>query len=145
MSNDINAIFLRFRDLVTETDETISKHKAIIDENDYVWWAWWKKGHEKTPLSEFGVLSIRAKESTINVYLVDSGNTLLWLSDLHFSNGEIENKNTLNQLSLTNHIKKCCDVGIFNDISGLIISGDLTDCCRPEGFKLTKDFISDFN
>lgn len=276
MSDYINTLFLRFRDLVTETNETISKHKAIIDEKGYVWWAWWKKGHETTPLSEFGVLSARAKENTISVYLVDSGqdklyiatcndisysentpklspeqeytpeyyknnayfawfkftsiqecpnnevrkysylktkslfkdretnydifdnkivfntaeliqqnrtiwfvrgfedgdkeneivlldadvvqpyvfsdkyneihgNTFLWLSDLHFSNGELDVKNTPNKMSLTNHIKKCCDADVFDDISTLIISGDLTDCCTPEGFELTKDFISDFN
>ena len=276
MPNQLKTIFLRFRDLVTETDETITKHQSVIKSCGYVWWAWWKKAHESTPLGEFGILSTKAKEETIIIYLVDSGqnklykaecndivyhdkapqlspevdftpeyyktnpyyawfkftsivecdpnevsqfsyleptslfkqnetnynlflnkivfnipelvqqnqtiwfvrdfkdgdreneivlldanivqpyifsksytelsgNTFLWLSDLHFSNNELSVKNTANRTSLTNHIKKLCSEQHFNDISALILSGDITDCCKAEGFEIAKEFISDLN
>lgn len=40
MARQVETIVLRFRDLVTEENETISKHKKIIEEKGYVWWAW---------------------------------------------------------------------------------------------------------
>lgn len=270
-------LILRFRDLVTETGETIVQHNKIIKEKGFVWWAWWKKGHEITPTNEFGGFSIKAKEHKLTIYLIDSGqeklykatcidikctedspnmspepdctpeyysnnlyyawfklisiteceinevrrysylnndslfkegtsnynlfydkiifniseliqqnrtiwfvrnfqegdkeneivllnanvvqphvfseeykglngSTFLWLSDLHFSNGELSVKNTPNKESLVNHIKHCCtETSIFSDISGLIITGDITDCGKKEGFDIAIDFITDIN
>lgn len=74
---NFDTMILRFRDLVTSENGTIEQHKAIIAEHGYVWWAWWRKGGEKTP-DEFSVLSTRAKEDPIRVYLVDSGQNLLY-------------------------------------------------------------------
>ena len=266
---------LRFRDLVTEESETIKKHCEIIDEKEYVWWAWWKKGAEVTPTAEFSILANRAKEKTISIYLLDSGqkklykavcadiesteetdksspdkdhtpeyykerryyawfkftsieecdeselteysylagdslftdeetnyslffdkkvfgideliqqnrtvwflrrfklgdkeneiillnanvvqpciysqkyhelsgNTFLWLSDLHFSNNVLSVKDTTNTASLTRHIIGSVGEGV-NDISALIISGDISDCCKEEGFENAEAFISDLN
>ncbi len=275
--NDIKTLILRFRDLVTEHGETISAHKAIIDQNKSVWWAWWRKGHEITPVSEFGILRTRANETGLQVMLVDSGqnklylakcseiifqentpmkspdssltpeyyqdrkyfawfnftsieecaidevrnytyansnalfaeneanynmfndkiifstkeliqqnrtiwfvrdfkpgdkeqeitllnssvvqpnifsekykelngSTFLWLSDLHFSNDVLTVKTTPNNASLTSHIKAACDEGnCFSDISSLIISGDVTNCGKQEGFESAKDFLVDIN
>lgn len=270
-------LVLRFRDLVTEAGETILKHKAIIDEKGYVWWAWWKKGAEITPTTEFGSICAYAQEKPLCVYLLDSGqeklykaqcceikctalgekpspepdltpeyyknkpyfawfkfssieecvgselndysyldsdslfkdgetdyrlfynkkvfslaeliqqnrtvwflrefkdgdkeneiillnanlvepyifselhkelmgDTFLWLSDMHFSNGVLSVKNTANKTSVLNHIKQCLDPkDLFNDISSLIISGDITDCVNPEGYQMAEDFIVDIN
>ena len=35
---NFSTIILRFRDLVTESNETINKHIEIINEKGYVWW-----------------------------------------------------------------------------------------------------------
>ena len=43
---DFKTLILRFRDLDIAENETIKRHQSIIDEKDYVWWAWWKKGNE---------------------------------------------------------------------------------------------------
>ena len=275
MAYQVENIVLRFRDLVTEENETIKKHKEIIQNKGYVWWAWWKKGAEVTPIAEFSLLASKAKEKSIVIYLLDSGqlklykakcediesteetpktspdcnytpeyykdkhyfawfkfssieecdehelnnysyldsdslfkddetnyslffnkkvfsaaelvqqnrtvwflrkfkngdkendiillnanvvqpciysqrhyelsgNTFLWLSDLHFSNNILSTKSTTNEVSLTHHIKHCNEE-VFKDISALIISGDITDCCKEEGFELAENFISDLN
>ena len=73
-------IILRFRDLVTSTNGTVNEHKDIIDEYGEVWWAWWKKGDEKTP-KKFPVLGASAKETPINLFLVDSGQNLLYKAE----------------------------------------------------------------
>lgn len=75
---EFQTIILRFRDLVTEEDETIVKHKSIIEQNGYVWWAWWKKGNEKLPVDDFSAFSTYAKSKSIDVYLMDSGQAKLY-------------------------------------------------------------------
>lgn len=44
---DFKTLILRFRDLDIAENETIKRHQSIIDEKDYVWWAWWKKAMRK--------------------------------------------------------------------------------------------------
>lgn len=275
MAHQIETVVLRFRDLVTGENETIKKHREIINDKKFVWWAWWKKGAEITPTAEFSLLASRAKESSVMIYLLDSGqkklykavcediestektarnspdsdhtpeyykergyyawfkftsieecdeseltnysyladdslfaddktnyslffnkkvfgtaeliqqnrtvwflrcfeqgdkeneiillntnvvqpciysqkyhelsgNTFLWLSDLHFSNNVLSVKDTTNNSSLTQHIKR--SVGEeFNDISALIMSGDISNCCSKEGFENAEAFVSDLN
>ena len=53
---EFKTVILRFRDLVTENNVTIARHKDMIDKKGYVWWGWWNKGNEKLPFEEFCVL-----------------------------------------------------------------------------------------
>lgn len=78
MPVELETVILRFRDLVTEENGTIAKHQAVIKEHGYVWWAWWKKGNETTPVSEFSVLKTKAQSNSINIFLVDSGQSLVY-------------------------------------------------------------------
>lgn len=71
-------VILRFRDLVTSENGTIEQHKAIIHEHGYVWWAWWKKGGEKKTPNEFVLLSSQVEAAPIHIFLVDSGQNLLY-------------------------------------------------------------------
>lgn len=73
MPDSFETIILRFRDLVTAENKTIEEHSAIIAKEGYVWWAWWKKGHEQTPFTEFAMLGESARTTPLMVYLVDSG------------------------------------------------------------------------
>lgn len=75
---ETETVILRFRDLVTADNETITAHKNIIQEFGYVWWGWWKKGNEKTPVMKFGALAALAKERPIEMYLIDSGQELVY-------------------------------------------------------------------
>ena len=74
---NLKTIILRFRDLVTSENGTIKQHKEIIDNHGYVWWAWWKKGGEKIP-NDFSMLSTQVKENPVCVFLVDSGQNILY-------------------------------------------------------------------
>lgn len=78
MEITFETVILRFRDLVTAEGETIKKHIAIIKDYGYVWWGWWKKGNEKTPVGEFAKLEVKAKTRPIDVFLIDSGQSLVY-------------------------------------------------------------------
>lgn len=78
MSGEFETIVLRFRDFVTEENGTIERHQAIIKQYGYVWWGWWKKGNETTPDKEFSYLNVKAKTEPIQLFLVDSGQNLLY-------------------------------------------------------------------
>lgn len=75
---EFQTIILRFRDLVTETGETILAHDSIIKEKQAVWWAWWNKGNEKIPVQGFSTLRTYAENDGISVYLLDSGQKKLY-------------------------------------------------------------------
>lgn len=75
---EFQTIILRFRDLVTETGETILAHNSIIKEKQAVWWAWWNKGNENIPVQEFSTLRTYAENDGISVYLLDSGQKKLY-------------------------------------------------------------------
>ncbi len=75
---DFETVILRFRDLVTAENETIEKHAAVIKKYGYVWWAWWKKGNEKTPVDEFASLRVKAESKPLKIFLVDSGQDLVY-------------------------------------------------------------------
>ncbi|MDG9672333.1 metallophosphoesterase [Hahella sp. CR1] len=64
-------LLLRFRDLSCPTDETIKRHRKIIEEKGYVWWGWWNKGHEKIPLETIRALGLNGARAH-EVYLFDS-------------------------------------------------------------------------
>ena len=74
----VDKLILRFRDLVTDPSETIASHRAIIDAEEYVWWAWWHKLGEKVPTEVFTELNRRMNSSPMQIYLMDSGQELLY-------------------------------------------------------------------
>ena len=76
---ECNTVILRFRDLVTEKNNTIARHKDMIEKNGYVWWGWWNKGNEKTPFEEFWVLKGQIKDKPKKIYLMDSGQKKLYM------------------------------------------------------------------
>ena len=81
MHMDFQTIILRFRDLVTEENGTIKRHQDVIAQNGYVWWAWWKKGNETTPVPEFSSLATNAKtagKSFFAPWQGGFGTTLTW-------------------------------------------------------------------
>lgn len=78
ITKDFQTIILRFRDLVTENNDTILRHKEMIDKKGYVWWGWWNKGNEKTPYDEFSILKGRVEESPKEFFLMDSGQEKLY-------------------------------------------------------------------
>jgi hypothetical protein len=80
---DATSMVLRFRDLSTDQGETISLHKAIIENKGYVWWGWWKKQGETIPLEVFTAFSRSIKEhGALVIYLFDTGTLNLFRAQL---------------------------------------------------------------
>lgn len=63
-------LLLRFRDLSCPMNQTIERHKQLIESEGYVWWGWWNKGHEKLPSTTIEELKIH--EGNIVIFLFDS-------------------------------------------------------------------------
>lgn len=75
-------------------------------------------------------------------YYQASGNTLLWLSDLHLSDNRFESKKGRVHKTLAEHI---CELIRTDDIAGLLISGDITSRAEPSGFELAKQLVKNLN
>ena len=78
---EFKTVILRFRDLVTENNVTIARHKDMIDKKGYVWWGWWNKGNEKLPFEEFCVLKGEIESKPKYFYLMDSGQEKLYKAE----------------------------------------------------------------
>ena len=68
-------MILRFRDLSTDTGQTIATHSAIIHDKGSVWWGWWKKQGEKIPWALFQTF---ARAAPFEIYLFDTGTLSLY-------------------------------------------------------------------
>jgi len=70
MPTEATSFVLRFRDLVTGTNETIALHEAIAKSEGEVWWGWWKKAGERSAIHAFkGIMGT----GPIPILLLDSG------------------------------------------------------------------------
>lgn len=71
---------LRFRDFGFAT---IEEHISIIGEFGYVWWGWWGKPDESIPRDTFAQYKQQIEKETVKaIFLIDSGNTLLYKAEL---------------------------------------------------------------
>ena len=76
------SMVLRFRDLGTK--DTISEHRKLIGKYGEVWWGWWHKPPEKIPRNTFAQFSgVIESKGHLEIYLVDSGNELLYKATLN--------------------------------------------------------------
>lgn len=75
---EFSTLVMRFRDLVTKEGGTISKHQDIIKKDGCVWWAWWKKGNEKTPMDAFSIMAEQVRRKSIIIFLIDSGQSYVY-------------------------------------------------------------------
>lgn len=86
MSN--KSMILRFRDLSTNSGETISFHRAVIDDKKYVWWGWWRKAGETIPSETFqAIMATIDKQGALDVLLFDTGTGTLYpakIAEIHW-------------------------------------------------------------
>ena len=75
-------VALRFRDL--SIGDTVAQHNEIAAEHGHVWWGWWNKPEERTPVEVFRAFdaTIAASHEPIQVFLVDSGHNRLYTAAL---------------------------------------------------------------
>ena len=88
---DVTTLILRFRDLITETGQTVDLHNAISASSPgHVWWGWWNKLGEVVPDDVFRCLRVTAVDSSgLEVLLLDSGRDQVFratCSDIHWNN-----------------------------------------------------------
>src|SRR5215213_2051053 len=50
--NQHRLIVLRFRDINVNKNDTVRKHRLIINDNGYCWWGWLFREYERNPHSE---------------------------------------------------------------------------------------------
>ncbi len=75
----VETMILRFRDLSTNSGETIKFHKERIVEHKYVWWGWWRKAGETVPSEAFRTLmSIIDEKGYLDAFLFDTGTDTLY-------------------------------------------------------------------
>jgi hypothetical protein len=76
-------MILRFRDLSTNTGQTIATHSAIVHDKGSVWWGCWKKQGEKIPWALFQTFARHAQDSVpFEIYLFDTGTLALYKTTL---------------------------------------------------------------
>lgn len=82
---------LRFRDLMADT---IPEHKKQIDQDGYVWWAWWNKPDEKVARHTFAGFQSQIKATgSIPIFLLNSGTSKLFRAKLiEIKHSETEEK-----------------------------------------------------
>ena len=67
-------IILRFRDLITEDDGTISDHQTLISNFGEVWWGWWMKQNETPPKKLFKEIGDHISENkSMSGFLYNTG------------------------------------------------------------------------
>lgn len=81
---EIDAIVLRFRDKGENVVNTIKEHTDKINSSlGYVWWGWWAKDHEFSPLDYFKIIENRIKEADpgFSIFLLHTKTKKLYLAE----------------------------------------------------------------
>lgn len=83
-------------------------------------------------------------------YYETGSDTLLWLSDLHFGTDDVfkVKMEADTDVTLTEHIQNAYETDIsskFENLGGLLVTGDITSYGKEEGFAKAKDFLQDIN
>jgi len=76
-----STMILRFRDLSSPVGDTVRLHREMIKKFGYAWWGWWAKQEESIPrdvFAKFTDLIDKSESKSLLVYLVDSGQNLLY-------------------------------------------------------------------
>src|SRR4051794_23744507 len=68
------ALILRFRDLNIPLEETLGRHRRLIQDRGHVWWGWISRQREIFPRELFAKLATDCKMGVpLQIYLFDSG------------------------------------------------------------------------
>lgn len=84
MTKTNTALILRFRDLVTPPGGTVGEHQKLVDWQGSVWWGWWKRQTEKSPMDLFESFHRRLQHHPDGVvaFVFDSGQEKLYQTQL---------------------------------------------------------------
>lgn len=105
----------------------------------------WKKGDKLYKIHSYFALLSNGQNVERNFKLLRT-NSLLWMSDLHFSKEHHAFKaEPGNNNSLSIRLQESLDTLPEGNISFVIVSGDLTFAAKEEEFRFAEQFISDLN
>lgn len=118
----------------------------LIQQNRTVWFV--RNYTEQDPDHEIKLLNAHITEPSdfSTHYFEAGGNSLLWLSDLHFDQDmpiPVSKQKNPNKRTLTEHIQQ--SYADTDSLAGLLISGDITNCGKSEGFSMADEFIDSLN
>lgn len=86
---EVTAVVLRFRDLVTAPGETLARHRDLCAQQGFTWWGWWNRADEGVPYQTFTFMKyIFVTGRPFSVFLFDTANDSLYeakCDDIHFS------------------------------------------------------------
>lgn len=141
---NVKSLFISKDEDYSEFDnKKVHSIKELIQQNRTVWFI--RKATDNDLNYEIILLNaehIQPKHFSKRFYQ-SSGNTILWLSDLHLSDSEFKTKTSSTKWTLVEHIKNS---GVkLKDIDGLIISGDITSYGKKEGFDEASLLLLDIN
>jgi hypothetical protein len=86
---EVTAVVLRFRDLITAPGETLARHRELCDRYGFTWWGWWNRVDEIVPYPTFTFMKYMfVTRRTFSVFLFDTASDSLYeakCNDIHFS------------------------------------------------------------
>lgn len=114
----------------------------LIQQNRTVWFI--RKARDSDRDNEIILLNSDVVQPThFSVkYHQSSGDTILWLSDLHLPDGVFQLERGTYHRTLAQHIISCVRE---HSIAGLLISGDITSCAKETGFQQAQQLLKDIN
>lgn len=128
------------------SEKRIYNIDELIQQNRTVWFV--RKFEEKDLDHEIVLLNANITEpADFSKRFFETGsNSILWLSDLHLDDTSpffVKKGKNPNTITLTEHIKQSYEN--FSDIGGLVITGDITNCGKAEGFDAAQNLIKDLS
>lgn len=91
--SDLTTMILRFRDLSTNSGQTIKLHREKIKDCQFTWWGWWHKAHETVPVKSFHKFNEVIKNSgPIEILLFDTGRIAVYKAMLEEIVWEIDDE-----------------------------------------------------
>jgi predicted phosphodiesterase len=117
----------------------------MIQQNRTIWFV----RESKTDDPHYEVVLLNAKffkpTDFSKEYFHTNSNTILWLSDTHFSDNIFPQKDSVDKKSLWRNIRQIIKESSLCDFGALLISGDVTSHASKDGFDKAVSFIGDIN
>lgn len=123
-------------------DKKIFSVEELIQQNRTLWFI--RDAKETDSENEIILLdaNVVSPSHFSKKYYQMQGDTILWLSDLHFSDHVFELEERTTKESLAQHIKK---YNYYDHTGGLIVTGDIASKGNAAGFDLAREFIKDLS
>ncbi|WP_270913303.1 metallophosphoesterase family protein [Allofournierella sp. CML151] len=123
-------------------DKRIFSVKELIQQNRTMWFV--RNAKETDRDNEIVLLNSEMIQPAhfSKRYYQSTGDTLMWLSDLHLADHVFPNDNQPSRSTLAEHLRECTQ---DKNIAALLISGDITSRGSEDGFRDAQNLLQDLN